>query len=294
MRVLPRGEPSFFLSHSLIRKGVIAMPILLAAGKDGLWEYRDTWRALPCPLSCPTMIARDGPRFALLDEDHHALWTGQSVMNVDSGVEAMLFWREYLLLLSGDTDCLTLVDQRTGTSLLTTPAGVYPQDMCILPGGRVVAVCGGAEGTLRLIRLPDLTLERLIRLPGNVQRIACAADCLLTLCALEDDGLCCLMCRVPFQGRAYEPVLTLPGLPGAVHVDDSGGWWVAASEALCRVYADGTPPASIRGDFGLIRSMDSRAGALLTADPVLGLYSRVQGGAACVLYEGDVRDARLI
>lgn len=267
------------------------MPILLAGGKAGLMELRDAWRALPCPLACPSMLIRDGRRFALIDEERHALWTGRQVMSVDSGIEAALFWRDCLLLLSGDTDCLTLMDLQGGMRLLTTRAGVYPQDMCLLPGGRLAAVCGGAEGTLRIIRVPELTLERVLHLPGSVQRVACAADGLLVLCAQEDDGLRCLMGRVPFGG-GFEPLGTLPGLPGAVHVDGGGRWWAASSETLCRV--DGGVPQSVAGDFGLIRHMDSRGGALLTADPVLGLLCVVKNGAARIVYEGDVRDAGFI
>lgn len=259
--------------------------MLLACGAEGLLVHQGEWRTLPCPLPWPEMLAWENGRLAVLDNTSHAVWTGGRVLAVDSGVEAMLLWHDALLILSGDTDCLTMISLATGQPMLTIPAGVYPQDMCLLPGGRSLAVCGGADGTLRIIRLPDLWAEQVISLPGSVQRAACMEGVLYALCALEEDGLCCQLCCV--QGRSWRSLARWPGLPGAIHGDETGKLWVAASEVLgC---FQGGEYRAVQGSFGLIRHMTSRRGVLLASDPVMDALWQAQGGRAEMVYEGGVQ-----
>lgn len=259
--------------------------MLLACGAVGLMAHQGEWRVLPCPLPFPEMLARHHGRLAVLDNTTHAVWTGSRILPVDSGVEALLLWQDALLTLSGDTDCLTLFSLTTGQPLLTIPAGVYPQDMCLLPGGRSLAVCGGADGLLRVIRLPELWEEQAIALPGSVQRVACLSGVLYALCALEEDGLCCQLCRV--QGGSWTAMARWPGLPGAIHADDAGRLWIAASEVLCCFHRG--EYRAISGSFGLIRHMDSHRGALLASDPVMDALWLVQSGQTKMLHEGNVQ-----
>lgn len=259
--------------------------MLAACGAAGLMNYSGGWHPLPCPLPCPAMLAYRGDTLAVLDNTAHAVWAGQRIIPVDSGVEAMLLWGDSLLTLSGDTDCLTLFSLTTGQPLLTIPAGVYPQDMCLLPGGRSLAVCGGADGLLRVIRLPELWEEQAIALPGNVQRVACLGGTLCILCAAEEDGLCCQLCHV--QGRRRSAIARWPGLPGAIHVDGTGRLWVAASELLCCFHR--CEYRLIPGEFGLIRHLDSRQGRLLASDPVMDALWLVEGGQTKMLHAGDVQ-----
>jgi len=259
--------------------------MLAACGTEGLLTDQGGWRTLACPLPCPEMLACRGGRVAVLDNTSHTVWTEGRRIPVDSGVEAMLLWRDSLLTLSGDTDCLTLFSLATGQPQLTIPAGVYPQDMCLLPGGRSLAVCGGADGMLRIIRLPELWAEQAITLPGSVQRAACMGGVLYALCAMEDEGLCCQLYRI--QGRSGSAVARWQGLPGAVHADGSGRLWVAASESLgCFFRGD---YRRIEGGFGLIRHMDSRQGVLLASDPVMETLWRVRDGKAEAVLEGGVQ-----
>lgn len=258
--------------------------MLAACGPQGLMTWRNQWRSLACPLARPDMLARASGCLAVLDNARHAVWADGRILPVDSGVEAMLLWGGSLLTLSGDTDCLTLFSLSTGLPQLTIPAGVYPQDMCLLPGGRSLAVCSGAEACLRVIRLPELREEQTIRLPGQAQRAACLGGAIYVLCAMEQEGLCCQLCRV--QGSRVCPLARWPGLPGAIHADGLGRLWVAASERLV-CFHQGRCQA-IPGDFGLIRHMDSRSGVLLAADPVMGTLWQVENGQAVPLLEGSV------
>lgn len=259
--------------------------MLLACGSAGLMAYRGEWRRLETPLGSADLLACGGGRTVVLDNAAHTVWDGRKLIPVDGGVEAMLLWRDMLLVLSGDTDCLTMFSLATGQMQLTMPAGVYPQDMCLLPGGRSLAVCGGADGRVRIVRLPEMWTEGEILLPGSAQRAACMAGTLYVLCAMEENGLCCQLCRI--SGRTWLAMARWEGLPGAIHGDGSGRLWVAASEAL-GCFHQGEYRA-VPGEFGLIRHMTSQGGVLLASDPVLGTLWRVAGGRAGAVYEGDVQ-----
>lgn len=272
------------------------MAILLGCG-EGLMMLERDWREAECPLGCVTNVAIEGGQVAALDNGARQLWLGGQVLPSETGVEALRLWRGHCLTLSGDTDCLTLTDAATGEMLLTTPAGVYPQDMCVLPGLEMVAVCGGADGTVRLLTLPDLRPVKTAHVPGNAQRIDASCGWLHVLCLTEDDGLKSLLCRVPIRGDRYgrsdryDPVATLPGLPGAIRADRAGGVWTAASERLYHFpRGSRTPDWSLPG-FGLIRHIDCRERWVLVTDPVMGLCALIDGAGRHplrVLYEGDV------
>lgn len=264
--------------------------MLAACGAQGLMARQSTWRNLACPLPRADMLSCAQGRLAVLDNGLHAVWVDGRILPVDSGVEAMLLWGDSLLTLSGDTDCLTCLSLATGLPQLTIPAGVYPQDMCLLPGGRSLAVCGGADACLRVIRLPELWEEQTIHLPGSVQRAACLGGALYALCATGQDGLCCQLCRV--IGRTACPMARWAGLPGAIHADDQGRLWVAASERLVRFHKGEC--RHIPGEFGLIRHMCSCRGTLLAADPVMEKLWQVHGDAATVLLDAPVEDATLL
>lgn len=263
--------------------------MLAACGPQGLMTWQQGWHSLACPLACADMLVWTDGRLAVLDNTSHAVWVNGRILPVDAGVEAMLLWRDSLLTLSGDTDCLTLFSLDTGLPLLTTPAGVYPQDMCLLPGGRSLAVCGGADGSLRVIRLPDLREEQSLQLPGSVQRAACLFGTIYALCTMECEGLCCQLCRI--QGSRLCALGRWPGLPGAIHADGTGRLWVASSERL-GYFLHGEYRA-IPGEFGLIRHMDSRGGTLLASDPVTENLWQVSGGKAVPLLEGSVQHGLL-
>jgi len=246
---------------------------------------------LPCPLRSPDLIACCCGYLAALDNAERLLWLGGEVYAADAGAEALLILPGGCLTLSGDTDCLTLRDSSTGTPLLAAPVGVYPQDMCHVPGG-LIAVCGGCDGTVRLLTARDLHTVKITRVPGCAQRINASRGWLHVLCLTEDEGLQTLLCRVPLRGERYEPVAVLPGIPGAVCADDSGGLWAAASEVLYHFPPEGRTPDRIIPGFGLIRHMDWQDGLLLVSDPVMEICALVERSGACrTVYEGAVQQA---
>lgn len=244
------------------------MAVLLCCGADGLMAHRGAWQRLSCPLPSPCLLAAQDGAVAIADNTQRLVWLRDALFPVASGVEALLLWQGKPLVLSGDADSLTLFSP-AGTPLFLAPAGVYPQDMCLMPGG-IVAVCGGAEGTVFLLRLPEMTVECRIRVPGSAQRMTWHGGFLYVLCAVEEEGLRCLLGRIhPRTGR-YEALAVLPGLPGAIHTDGANRLWVAASEALYCFRPGERSPRQTLGGFGLIRHMASRDHQLLLSDPVLG------------------------
>lgn len=203
------------------------MHILLCCGEQGLLEHRNGWRRLPCPLARPALAAASGGVMAAVDTVNGELWAMGRIIPVDPGAEALLLDPAHALVLSGETDCLTLLDLATGQPLLTSPVGVYPQDMCLL-SGRLAAVCGGADGAVRLMDPQQLETLRLIPLPGQTQRLAWSGGVLYVLCADCDGMLCCVLWRILRNGHPLR-VLQLPGLPGALCADGRGGVWAASS-----------------------------------------------------------------
>lgn len=268
------------------------MGMLLGCG-EGLLEMARGWKPRSCPLKRPDLLALDQGRMAAVDNANRLMWLNGQLFPCDPGVEALCLWQSYALALSGDTDCLLLLDAASGLRLVSTRAGVYPQDARVLPGLGMVAVCGGAEGTIRLLSLPELHTLRVIPVPGSAQRLDTVGGVLHVLCATEDAGLKCLLCRVLLQSGACQPVAVLPGLPGAIRADRSGGLWVGASEYLYHLPFNCDTPDHVYGGFGLIRHLDCWGQWVLATDPVMGLCALVDGGAhkARVIYHGDVGQA---
>lgn len=267
------------------------MSILLGCGK-GLLQLGDSRRMLPCPLRRVTHLAQDGQRMAAADDASHQLWLNGSVRPIASGLEALALWGDRCLLLSGDTDCLTLLDAASGELVFTATVGVYPQDFCLLPRQGLIAVAGGSDGTLRLLSADDLRTLHTAFLPGAVQRVTASDGWLYALCLAEDDGLQCLLMRLPLRGDRPVLMARLAGLPGALHADGTGGVWAAASETLYHFPAGRrTPDKSIPG-MGLIRHMDAADGALLLTDPVMeACCVLLPDGSLRTLYQGEVGQA---
>lgn len=267
------------------------MRIMLACGAEGLLEYRDVWRRLPCPLAQPSLLAVRPGGMAAVDDGHRQLWCGSEVHTVDSGLEALALWQNHALTLSGDTDSLTLMDLAAGTPQLLAPAGIYPQDFCFV-NSSTLAVCGGMDGKVRLMRLPELTLSREFSLPGLPLRVACSGGSLHVLCLNGDGAVQTLLCRVNLPRGSVFQACTLSGLPGAVCPDGRGGVWVGLSERLAHFAREENAPDLLRPGFGLIRHLARMGSHVLVTDPVTGLCSAADGaGHVRTLYAGDVRHA---
>lgn len=267
---------------------------VLIGRADGLYQYHNGLTRCDCPLGCVSSLAASGGQLCAVDNTEHLLWNGRRLIAVDGGIEALLCWRGHILTLSGETDSLTLLDGSTGQPVTLAPAGVYPQDMCLLPDGNVAAVCGGADGFIRLIALPALRTLQQYRVPGFASRLMFQQGALYVLCTVEDGSLRCLIGRLPLRTGRYEALAVLPGLPGAIASDAHGGFYAAAGEGLYHFPAGAAHPDSTAGGFGLIARIQADDRTVFLCDPVLDLCCLMQDGHRQPLCEGGVQCALLL
>ncbi|MBR4082200.1 MAG: hypothetical protein IKK21_10490 [Clostridia bacterium] len=239
------------------------MAILAACGTEGLLAWDGGWRRTACPLRRATLLTPCG---CPADTLAKLLWDGARLLPMPPGAEAVMRWQRTWLALSGEADGLWVMDER-GQLLICAPCGVYPQDMCF--AGNDLAVCGGADSRVHMLSLPSAQTLRAFSVPGNVQRIAAQGEQLCVLSAIGEEHIRCLVGVISLRTGRYEPLMTLPGLPGAVCAAGRGAWWIAASERLCLVDCRGRVLRMLPGQ-GLIRSLCLRGDTLLAADPVLG------------------------
>lgn len=238
------------------------MAILAACGAKGLRLWDGVWREATCPLHRVTLLSPCG---CPADTLSGLLWDGRQLLPLPPGTETVLRRQGTWLALSGEADSLWVMDD-TGQLLICTPCGVYPQDMCLT--GDALAVCGGADGRVHMLSLPEARVMRSFAVPGNVQRIAAQGERLCVLSAAGEEHIRCLAGVISLRTGRYEPLMTLPGLPGAVCAAGRGAWWIAASEQLCLADCRGRVLRRLTGQ-GLIRSLCIRGDTLLCADPVL-------------------------
>ena len=263
------------------------MGILLASG-DALWTWSGDWRLLPCPLRKPSLVScRDG-RIAAVDNAAHLLWHGGQLLSCPHDAEALMFWRGLTLLLSSNTDCLSIADAAGWR--VTAHVGMYPQGMCLL--AEEVLVCGGADGLVHRLTLPDLLPVIAYPVPGMAQRIHADGDIAHVLSLTCDEPLQTLLCRIDLPSGMCTPVAQLPGIPGAVCTDKEGGAWVGSTESLCHYPAGTSRPDVFIPGAGLPTHLTLHDSTLLSTDPVAGQVTLLSAdGAAHLLWQGEVADA---
>ncbi len=254
----------------------------------GLYEWRseEAWTApvkVECPLSRVDLLTADG---TAVDNAAHLLLHAGRIHPCDRDIEALLPWHGHALLLSSDTDCLSLWD---GEGLMrTTRVGVYPQDMALQ--GDIAVICGGADGKVHLISLPELQVLAAHPLPGLPERISIRGHTayLLTLLTEHEPQTALLRLELP-TGR-HQELARFSGLPGAICATETG-LWVAVSELLMHLSLDSARTDTVIEGFSLIRRLDAQGNAILATDPLEGICALVTKSpqpSVEVLYRGDV------
>lgn len=247
------------------------MGMLLACG-DGLLTWDGAWRTLPCPLIHPSHIACADGLIAAVDNDAHLLWYSGILLPCAREIEALCLWQGYALVLSGDTDCLSIADPDGW--LVAARTGMYPQDMCLLPDE--VLICGGADGLIHRLTLPGLYSVCTYPLPGMPMRIHASENAAHVLCTAGDDELHTLLCRIDLASGECGEIARLPGIPGAIRSDGSGGVWAAATEQLYHIPKGACEPDAVIDGFGLIRHIDMLGNNLMVSDPIEGLCAWIK------------------
>lgn len=141
---------------------------------------------------------------------------------VPTGVCAMAVIGEAVCALSADADSVTAFSVQTGELLFSAPAGAYPRDLCPSPQGRLLAVAGGAAGSVTLLD-GSLRLLREYRLPGAVCGVCFPPRCLLALCAVErEDAVASRLLRLSARGARKE-IAASPLAPACLCALPDGG-----------------------------------------------------------------------
>lgn len=221
-----------------------------------------------------------------VDNAAHLLHHGGRVFPCDRDIEALASWKGHALLLSSDTDCLSLWDSEG--LVRTARVGVYPQDMAVQDD--TVYICGGADGKLHLIALPELHPLTDYVLPGMPERISIQGESAYLLTLLAEHEVQTVLLRLELPTGIYQELARFPGLPGALCATEYG-LWVAVSEMLMHLSPDAAQVHTMIEGFSLIRRLDAQGNAVLATDPLEGLCARITKAprpSVEVLYRGDV------
>ena len=141
---------------------------------------------------------------------------------VPGGVCALAMLNEWLCALSADADSVTALCPRTGQILCCAPAGMYPRDLAVHPGGGLLAAAGGAAGEVLLFG-KELRFLCAYRLPGTVCGVCFLPRGMGALCAVErGEALCARLYTVSFRG-VTEEVFASPSAPGCLCGLPGGG-----------------------------------------------------------------------
>lgn len=198
-----------------------------------------------------------------VDDAAHMLHWDEQSFPCDRNIEAALPWNNHALLLSSDTDCLSLWDKSGLIRLVRV--GVYPQDMAIQD--EQVIVCGGTDGRLHLLSLPALETIREISVPGMPERIAWQDGVAWLLTLLPEPTVQTALLEVDLLSGCHRELARYAGLPGAVYLDRNG-LWVAVSEQLLHFRLSIAAPDMVVSGFGLIRRLRPSAGGIMAIDPL--------------------------
>ena len=165
--------------------------------------------------------------FFRVDNAAHLLHFGGRAFPCDREIVAARPWQGHALLLSADTDCLSLWD--ADGLIRTVRVGVYPQDMVL--SAEAAWVCGGADGKLRQLVLPSLREAAVIPLPGMPERVCLHGADVWVLSLLGEPEVCTALLRTELETPGVQEITRFGGIPGALAADEKG-LWVGVSELV--------------------------------------------------------------
>ena len=196
-----------------------------------------------------------------VDEAAHLLHFGRRTFPCDREIAAALPWKEHALLLSADTDCLSLWDH--DGLIRTTRVGVYPQGMAIAKA--TVYVCGGADGKLHLLSLPALRKVAEFDMPGMPERVCICGSTAWVLSLLHDAEVCTALLQLNLYSGTLTECTRFADIPGALTADQTG-LWVGVSGLVVHIPWETDKPDMIVEGIGLPGQIEVRPGGVLITD----------------------------
>lgn len=200
-----------------------------------------------------------------VDEGAHLLHFGQRAFPCDRDVEAVRTWKGHALLLSSDTDCLSLWDSEG--LVRTARVGIYPQDMAVQED--TACICGGADGKLHLLSIPSLHTTAEYLLPGMPERIYLQAQTAHVLTLLSEPELHTVLLWVDMTSGEHQVSARFSGLPGVITAD-TDGLWIGVSELVMHLPFGTDAPDMVIEGIGLARHIDVTDGGITVTDALEG------------------------
>ena len=200
-----------------------------------------------------------------VDNAAHLLHFGGRAFPCDREIVAARPWKGHALLLSADTDCLSLWD--ADGLIRTARVGVYPQDMAL--SAEAAWVCGGADGKLHILTLPTLREAADIPLPGMPERICLHDAEAWVLSLLGEPEVCTALFRTGLQTPEVQEITRFAGIPGALAADEKG-LWVGVSELVVHLPWGMDVPDLIVEGIGLAERIEVQDNSLVITDGLEG------------------------
>lgn len=200
-----------------------------------------------------------------VDDAAHLLHFGGRAFPCDREIVAAHPWKGHALLLSADTDCLSLWD--ADGLIRTARVGVYPQDMTV--SENAAWVCGGADEMLHRLALPSLQETASITLPGMPERVCLHNGTAWVLSLLAEPEVCTALLQTDLQKLEVQELTRFAGIPGAL-ATDAKGLWVGVTELLGHLpWGTDVSDMIVRG-IGLAAKIEVQADGLVITDGLEG------------------------
>lgn len=200
-----------------------------------------------------------------VDDAAHLLHFGGRAFPCDREIVAAYPWKGHALLLSSDTDCLSLWD--ADGLIRTVRVGVYPQDMAVSEDA--AWVCGGADGTLHHLSLPSLREIMEFRLPGMPERVCLQEDSAWVLSLLAEPEVCTALLQTNLQRTEAQEITRFAGIPGALTADEKGLWIGVTEQVVHLPWGTAVPDVIVEG-IGLAEKIEVQARGISITDSLDG------------------------
>ncbi len=176
-----------------------------------------------------------------------------------------------LYALAGDADSLIKLDMSGGGALqMLTRVGVQPRDLAMEPGGRTLAVAGGASCCVHILQSDTLASKATIDVDGIAVGVSFAPGVLWVLCAVGQEEMSSSLVRVRTSNWRVERALPMEGMPGGLITLPDEGVLIGVLDGVIYVAKHGKRAAWRIPLEGALPDIAVRSGARVYWSDALG------------------------